>query len=60
MNKWMKWLLMFMFFAILKKVLLIFIINIENKNNIFLKEFQNNTLIIKMGYYKINLHILKI
>ena len=62
MNKWMTLLVKLVLFAILKKVLMIFVINIENVNSVFLKEFSNDTTIIKMGYYRnveINIHVLK-
>ena len=39
-----------MLFAILKKVLIIFTTNIENVNNIILKEAQNDTMKTKIKY----------
>ena len=48
--------------AILKKVLMIFILQIENVKRAILEEFENDTILIKMMYYKnvkINMHVLK-
>ena len=49
-------------FAILKEVIIIFIKLLENVNSVKVKEFQNDTIIMLMLYYKnieINKHVLK-
>ena len=48
--------------ALLKKVLIIFMLIIENVNSVILREFSNDTIITKMSYCKnaeINMHVLK-
>ena len=55
-------LVIFLLFAIQKNVLMIFIMNIENVNSVILKEFSNDTMIMKMGFHKngeISMHVLK-
>ena len=49
-------------FAILRNVLMIFITNIENANSVHLKEFQNDTIKLKMTNcenLEINMLVLK-
>ena len=55
-------LLKIVLFAILKKVLIIFMINIENVKRVLLKEFEIDIMIKNEKYHnnvKINVHVLK-
>ena len=48
-------------FALPKKVLITFIVNIENANRVKLKEFRNDSIIKIIIYYnnvEINMHVL--
>ena len=63
LNKKVIKILKFVLFALLKKTLTIFKINLESLNSVTIKEFQHDTITKKLVYYKhlkIKKHVLNI